>query len=333
MKTLTPHLCIIGAGSAGLSVAAGAAQLGADVVLVEKGEMGGDCLNTGCVPSKALLAAGKAAQQGRNAGRFGVTFHEPEIDFAAVGAHVHGVIAQIAPHDSVERFEGLGVTVLRERATFIDRRTVQAGSTLVRAKRFVIATGSTPAVVPIPGLEDVPYLTNESEFDLTERPRHLVVIGGGPIGCEMAQAHRRLGSRVTVLEKFTIMPKDDPELVGVVRDRLKDEGVDIREGADVTRIEGGEGELTVHVDGEALACSHILVATGRAPTVGGLGLEAAGVAYSGKGIPVDRRLRTSNRKIYAIGDVTGGYQFTHQAGYHAGIVVQNALNDAKPSAP
>ena len=326
MSDLVYDICVIGAGSAGLSVAAGASQMGANVVLIEKGEMGGDCLNSGCVPSKALLAAGKAAQQGRDAGKFGISFPEPDIDFAAVNAHVHDVIAQIAPHDSPERFEGLGVKVIREAAHFADRQTIVAGDQTIKAKRFVIATGSSASVPPIPGLEDVSYLTNESIFSLTERPEHLVVIGGGPIGCEMAQAHRRLGCRVTVLELFTIMPKDDPELVDVVRQQLIKDGIEIREGAGIERVENGDdGSIVLHLDGKALSCSHLLVAAGRKPGVNGLGLEEAGVKFSPKGIEVDRRLRTSNKHIFAIGDVTGGYQFTHQAGYHAGIAIQNIL--------
>lgn len=299
--------------------------MGADVVLIEKGEMGGDCLNYGCVPSKALLSAAKAAQHGREAGKFGVTFSEPQIDFAKVNAHVHDVIAGIAPHDSQERFEGLGATVLRAPAVFTGRDRLGAGDDTVVAKRFVIATGSKPAVPPIDGLDTVPYLTNETIFTLTQAPEHLIVIGGGPIGCEMAQAHRRLGSRVTVLEMFTIMPKDDPDLVAVVRDRLVADGVELREGAKVESVEAGEGGVRVKVDGGSLDGSHILVATGRAPSVDGLGLEAAGVTYSPRGIDVDARLRTSNKRIFALGDVTGGFQFTHQAGYHAGIAIQNLL--------
>ena len=222
-------LCVIGAGSGGLAVAAGAAQMGARVVLIEKGEMGGDCLNYGCVPSKSLIAAGKAAQTVRTAGRFGVNGHEPEIDFLKVHDHVKGVIATIAPHDSQARFEALGVEVIRAAARFVDAREVEANGARVRARRFVIATGSSPVVPAVPGLEDVPYVTNETIFDLTERPEHLVVLGGGPIGCEMAQAHRRLGARVTVLTHSSILPKDDPAATEVVRHRLVNEGVDLRE--------------------------------------------------------------------------------------------------------
>lgn len=325
MSKLEADICVIGAGSAGLSVAAGASQMGARVVLVEKGEMGGDCLNYGCVPSKALLAAGKAAQHAREAGKFGVTLSEPQIDFAEVSTHVRGVIAGIAPHDSQDRFEGLGVTVIREPARFTSPDTLEAGDTGIRAKRFVIATGSQPAMPPIEGLQDVSYLTNETLFGLTVRPEHLIVIGGGPIGCEMAQAHRRLGSRVTLLEAFTLLPKDDPDLVAIVRARLVAEGVDIRESAKVSSVSGRVGAIAVSLGSEEITGSHLLVATGRVPNVAELGLETAGVAFSNKGISVDRRLRTTNQDIYAIGDVTGGYQFTHQASYHAGIVIQNCL--------
>ena len=196
---LHADLCIIGAGSGGLSVAAGAAQMGASVVLIEKHRMGGDCLNTGCVPSKALLAAAHAAAVMRDGARFGVNGHEPEIDFTAVRAHVQGVIATIAPHDSVERFTGLGVTVLQSAARFTGPEEVEAGGERIRARRFVIATGSAPALPPVPGLAETPFLTNETIFELTERPSHLVVLGGGPIGVEMAQAFRRLGAAVTLV--------------------------------------------------------------------------------------------------------------------------------------
>ncbi len=325
MNKLKADICVIGAGSAGLSVAAGAAQMGADVVLIEKGEMGGDCLNTGCVPSKALLAAGKAAQHGRDATKFGVAFSDPVVDFQAVHDHVHDVIAQIAPHDSVERFEGLGVNVIQEAARFTDGRAVVAGDTQITAKRFVIATGSRAAVPPIPGIEDVSYLTNETIFTLTERPDHLIIIGGGPIGCEMAQAHRRLGCVVTLLERAKIMPKDDPELVDLVRQRLIHEGVSVREDVNVDAVARTETGIVVTVDGEPLDGSHVLVAAGRKTNVDGLGLEEAGVDHDDRGIKVDARLRTSNKRIFAIGDVAGGYQFTHQAGYHASIAVQNIL--------
>ncbi|MDS4009985.1 MAG: FAD-dependent oxidoreductase [Defluviicoccus sp.] len=329
VRAISADICVIGAGSAGLSVAAGAAQMGARTVLIEAARMGGDCLNTGCVPSKALLAAAKAAANIRHAGRFGVQAGEPQVDFAAVNRHVHDVIAQIAPHDSVERFTGLGCTVIQERARFVDERTVEAGEQRIRARRFVIATGSRAAVPPIPGLADIPFLTNENIFENKVLPEHLIVIGGGPIGCEMAQAHRRLGARVSVLDLATILPKDDPDLVAVVRQALRADGITIEEGAKILKLERRDGGVAVEVadgDGEReIVGSHLLVAAGRRPNVEDLGLEAAGVQYGPKGIAVDQRLRTTNRRIFAAGDVAGSYQFTHLAGYHAGIVLRNTL--------
>jgi pyruvate/2-oxoglutarate dehydrogenase complex dihydrolipoamide dehydrogenase (E3) component len=328
-SAITADLCVIGAGSGGLAVAAGAVQMGADVVLVEKGRMGGDCLNYGCVPSKSLIAAGKAAQTIRTAGRFGVNGHEPAIDFAAVHDHVKGVIAAIAPHDSEERFTGLGVKVLRAPARFVGPSAVEVEGARVEARRFVVATGSAPAVPPVPGLAEAPHLTNETIFDLTERPEHLIVLGGGPIGCELAQAHRRLGARVTVLELFSILPKDDPAAVEVVRRHLVEEGIDLREHVEVERIEREGNGIAVTIKEadtqQRLVGSHLLVAAGRRANVADLGLEAAGVEYSPTGIKVDDRLRTTNKRIYAIGDVAGGLQFTHMAAYHAGIVIRNAL--------
>jgi pyruvate/2-oxoglutarate dehydrogenase complex dihydrolipoamide dehydrogenase (E3) component len=329
VQQLKVDLCVIGAGSGGLSVAAGASQMGASTVLIEKGRMGGDCLNYGCVPSKSLLAAGHAADGARRAGRFGVECGSPAVDGARVHDHVHGVIAAIAPMDSVERFEGLGVKVIQAPARFTGPAEVEAGGYAVRARRFVVATGSTPAVPPIPGLEDVPFVTNETIFDKTAVPRHLVIIGGGPIGMEMAQAHRHLGARVSVLEAVGILPKDDPELVALLRERLEDEGIDIREQARVVRVERTAEGVAVFTEGngreERVEGSDLLVAVGRKPTVEGLGLEAAGVAYSAKGIAVDARLRTTNKRIFAVGDVAGSFQFTHVASYHAGIVIRNAL--------
>ncbi|MEX2648451.1 MAG: FAD-dependent oxidoreductase [Alphaproteobacteria bacterium] len=329
MAALEPDICVIGAGSGGLSVAYGASQMGATTVLIERHRMGGDCLNTGCVPSKALLAAAKAAEDMRHASAFGVNGHAPAIDFAAVHRHVHGVIAAIEPHDSVARYEGLGVRVIQAGARFADARTVIAGEHTIRARRFVVATGSAPAVPPIPGLDGVQYLTNETVFGLTEAPGHLVVLGGGPVGCELAQAHRRLGCRVSLIEMASLLPRDDPELVAVLRDRLVAEGIDVHEGARaeaVERVANGiavraiKGGTTIRVEG-----THLLVATGRRPVVDGLELDAAGIAHDAKGITVDAGLRTSNRRVYAIGDVTGGLQFTHVASHHASVVLRSAL--------
>ena len=327
--TMDTDLCVIGAGSAGLSVAAGAAQMGARVVLIEAGRMGGDCLNTGCVPSKSLLAAAAAAQAVRDAGRFGISAGEPAVDFAAVHAHVHEVIAGIAPNDSVERFEGLGVKVIRAHARFVSAEEVAAGDALVRARRFVIATGSAPIVPPIPGLRAVPHLTNETIFDLTACPRHLLVIGGGPIGLELAQAHRRLGAQVTVVEMARFLSHDDPETAAVAVARLREEGVALHEGTTVTAVAVAGDGLAVDCSGEGepfrVACSHILVATGRKAVVEEVGLDAAGIAHSAQGITVDSGLRTSNRRVFAVGDAVGSFPFTHVAAYHAGIVLRRAL--------
>jgi pyruvate/2-oxoglutarate dehydrogenase complex dihydrolipoamide dehydrogenase (E3) component len=329
METLTPDICVIGAGSGGLSVAAAAAAFGVPVVLVEKGKMGGDCLNYGCVPSKALLAAARRAQAFRTSAPFGVASQRPGIDFAKVHAHVHGVIAAIAPNDSKERFTGLGVRVIEGTARFKDRNTVAVDDAIeIKARRFVVATGSVPAAPPIPGLDQVAYLTNETVFDLTVCPEHLVVIGAGPIGLELAQAFRRLGANVTVLEAAVPLAKDDPECAAIVLDQLAREGIAIRAGAEVVRVEPGtRPRVVVAASGgeETIEASHLLVATGRRPNIEGLDLAAARIKSGPRGIVVNKRLRSSNKKVYAVGDVAGGAQFTHVANYHAGLVIRNAL--------
>ncbi len=326
---LRPYLCVIGAGSGGLSVAAAAAQLGVETVLIEGGRMGGDCLNYGCVPSKSLIAAAHTAQTVRHADRFGVAADALAVDFPRVRDHVQDVIAAIAPHDSQERFEGLGATVIRETASFVGRDTVQAGPFRVTARRFVVATGSSPVVPPVPGLEDVPYFTNETIFDNDERPAHLLVLGGGPIGCELAQAHRRLGCKVTVVQRGRLLHRDDPELAAVVAQRFDDEGISVIEHAAVESVARTNGSLQLTVrDAEGsreVSGTHLLVAAGRRANTDGLNLDAAGIRTHGRGIEVDRGLRTSNRRVYAIGDVIGRLQFTHIAAYHAGIVVRRAL--------
>ncbi len=328
-ETIETDICIIGAGSGGLSVAVAASAFGRKVVLIEKHKMGGDCLNYGCVPSKALIAAAKRAHTMRTSAPFGIAPVTPAIDHAKVHDHVKAIIAAIEPNDSVERFTGLGVRVIQAAGKFIDKSTVQAGDALIKARRFVIATGSSPVVPPIPGLDETPYFTNETLFDNTERPQHLLIVGGGPIGIEMAQAHRRLGSQVTVIEGLKAMAKDDPELVGVVLKQLTAEGVVIREGAMVERVEGDAGAIKVTIkttDGETtIAGSHLLLAVGRKPNISELGLDAAGIKYERGGITVDSGMITSNRKVFAIGDCTGGLQFTHVANYHAGIVIRRAL--------
>ena len=327
---LRPDICVIGAGSGGLTVAAASAILGVSVVLIERDRMGGDCLNTGCVPSKALIAAARKVHDMRTATEFGVTARDIEVDFARVHDHVHEVIAAIAPMDSVERFTGLGVHVIQEAARFIDPDTVQAGDHQIKAKRFVIATGSRAAVPPIPGIDNVEVLTNESVFDLKECPGHLAVVGGGPIGMELAQAFRRLGAEVTIIEALTPLARDDQEMAAIVIESLRREGVDIRSGAKVERVEKHEGGVRLHLataDGLAeIDATHLLVAAGRKPNVEDLGLEHADIAYDYKGISVDNALRTGNRRVYAVGDVAGGPQFTHVAGYHGGLVVQSILS-------
>lgn len=327
--TIKTDICVIGAGSGGLSVAAGASQMGAPTVLIERHLMGGDCLNSGCVPSKALLAAGAAAHASRHRSKFGVADVEPQVDGAAVQAHVRSVIDAIAPMDSVERFEGLGVNVIQGHGKFTSPTTVEVNDKRVEARRFVLATGSTAAVPSIPGIEETPYYTNETIFSAQPFPKQLIVIGGGPIGCELAQAHRRLGVEVTLLELFTIMPKDDAELVDVVRQSMIADGIDIREGVKISRVEkSGDGVAVIlDVDGaeERVEGSDLLLATGRRPVVQGLGLDEAGIDYTDKGIKVDAGLRTSNRKVYAMGDCTGGLQFTHVAGYHAGVIIKSTL--------
>ena len=330
MTVLRPDLVVIGAGSGGLSVAAGAVQMGASVVLVEQGAMGGDCLNHGCVPSKSTIAAARTAQAMREAGGFGITAVEPEVDPLGVRAHVRAVIAGIAPTDSQERFEGLGVTVLRTMARFTGPLELHAGDVVLRPRRVVLATGSAPAVPPVPGLDSVPYLTNETVFDLDRWPEHLVVLGGGPIGVELAQAHRRLGAAVTLVERMTILPKDDPDAVAVVRAALRSDGVEIVEGAEIRRVEQANGGIRVAIGAEGgadrlIEASHLLVAAGRRPILDELDLPRAGITASKHGIEVDASLRTSNRKVFAIGDCIGGLQFTHMAGYHASIVLRQIL--------
>lgn len=330
VATVTPDICIIGAGSGGLTVAAGAAQLGAQVVLIEAGEMGGDCLNHGCVPSKALLAAADQAAIVPQAKKFGVSFRAPTINRVNVAKHIASVIAGIAPQDSVERFEGLGVTVIRGYAAFDAPDCVVVGGQRIQAKRFVIATGSLPVVPPVAGLDSVPYLTNETIFAVTEQVAHLLVIGGGPIGVEMAQAQRRLGAKVTLVDMVRLLPKDDADLVDFVRTALVADSIDLKERTNIVRLEKNADGITVHLANnegaaETITVSHVLVAVGRKPRTQGLGLDKANVALRGDAITVDQRLRTSNKHIYAIGDCIGGPAFTHVAGYHGGIVLRNIL--------
>jgi pyruvate/2-oxoglutarate dehydrogenase complex dihydrolipoamide dehydrogenase (E3) component len=326
MTRIKTDVLVIGAGSGGLSVAAGASQMGANVVLLEGHKMGGDCLNFGCVPSKALIATGKAAHAQRHGAQYGVADADGTVDYAAAKDHVADVIAQIAPVDSQERFEGFGIKVIREYGRFISPTEVQAGDTVISARRIVIATGSSPLVPPIPGLNTVPYETNETLFDLRETPEHLLIIGGGPIGMEMAQAHVRMGCKVTVIEGAKALGKDDPELAEVVLNSLRDEGVAIEEDALAAQVRGTAGAIEVEAkDGRVFKGTHLLMAVGRKANIGRLDLDKAGIAPARNGIQVDASLRTTNKKVYAIGDVAGGLQFTHVAGYHAGVIIRSML--------
>ena len=325
-KTLKVDMAVIGAGSGGLSVAAGAAQLGLKGVLFEKGEMGGDCLNYGCVPSKALIAAANAAHEARAASALGVSAGEVVVDFPKVMAHVHAAIAAIAPNDSQSRFEGLGVQVVREAARFVDDRTLASDSLRVEARKIVVATGSHAAVPPIPGLDSVPYLTNESLFDLTELPKRLLVLGGGPIGVELGQAFRRLGSEVVIIEADTLLGREDPDAAAVVLAQLRADGVEVMAACKATRVAAGP-TLTVECDGQTrkVTGTHLLVAVGRKPSLDGLELDKAGVTTDRNGIVTDTSLRSSNKRVYAVGDAAGRGQFTHLAGAHASLLVRRAV--------
>ena len=320
-------VCVIGAGAAGLSVAAGSAQLGLKTALVEMSEMGGECLNSGCVPSKALLVAAKRAQVIRRPNFGGIDGQEPHVDFGQVKDSVSEVIKAIAPNDSVERFEGLGVQVIKGVAKLQSANLIQVGSDTIHARWIVLATGSRASIPAIPGLHRARVLTNETIFSLTERPSHLVIIGGGPIGVEMAVAHRRLGVPVTILERNRILPHDEPELVDALRTSLREEGIDIFEGASIEAFHHGDEstriEFTAGDSSQAIFASHVLVAAGREPVVEGLGLEEAGIKFGPRGIVVDSRLRAGSTHIYAVGDVVDAPHFTHVAAYQAGIVIRN----------
>jgi pyruvate/2-oxoglutarate dehydrogenase complex dihydrolipoamide dehydrogenase (E3) component len=288
---------------------------------------------SGACPQRRCSRPGHAAQAIRDADCFGVGSSEPTIDFGRVRDHVRGVIAAIAPNDSVDRFTAMGVRVVQAPARFAGPRTLLAGDVTIEARRFVLATGSRPSAPPITGLDGVPFLTNETVFDLGERPQRLIVIGGGPIGVELAQAFRRLGAAVVILEAARLLPREDPEMAGVVERALLAEGVELRVGATIERVEGTVGRIRASFTREGVRetveGSHVLVAAGRRPVTEDLGLESAGVAFDLAGITVDRGLRTTNRHIYAIGDCAGPeagpLKFTHVANYHAGLVIRSAL--------
>ena len=328
-QELKPDICVIGAGAGGLAAASAAAAFGVPVVLIEKGRMGGESLNGGDMPANALVAVAERTNVIRNAARFGLKTVRFGVDFAAVRAYLRDVVNAVAPNHTRERFAGLGVRVIEGIARFSDPRTVAVGDFAIKARRFVIATGSSPALPAIPGLADTPHVTNATVFDLTDCPRHLIVIGAGSVGLELAQAFRRLGAEVTVLEAVTPLASDDPECAAIVLDALDREGVKLRSGVEITRVRRALARVAIDImtpaGAETIEGSHLLVAAGRRPNVEKLDLDAAGIRYEPHGIIVDKRLRTTNKRVYAVGDVTVGPKLTHLANYHAELVIRHAL--------
>lgn len=342
-QEIRPDICVIGAGAGGLAAASAAATFGVNVVLIDNGRMGGDGLRSGSLPSMAFLAAAARANAIRTGDRLGVKSPRFGVDFAAVRAHVCGVIAAAAPQDSRERFRGLGVRVLEGEGRFTDRDTVAVDGFDIKARRFVIATGSSPALPNIPGLGEVPYLTSETAFDLSECPRHLIIIGATAIGLELAQAFRRLGADVTVLETGTPFAGADPECASVVLDAFGREGIVLRSGVEILQVRRALARVEVDVAGgdrsdsqspqdtpsggrlETIGGSHVLVASGRRPNLENLDLDAAGIRYAPDGIAVDRGLRTTNKQVYAIGEAAGAPWLSHLANHQAALVVRNAL--------
>ncbi len=326
------NLVVIGAGAGGLVSAAGAAGVGAQVALVESHLLGGDCLNVGCVPSKALLRCAHAAAAARNAVAYGVKVGSVEVDFGAVMERMRRLRAQIAPNDSAERFaQTLGIDVFFGRARFTGSDRIEVNGQTLRFAKAIIATGATAAIPPIPGLAEAGYLTNATVFNLTERPARLAVIGAGPIGMELAQAFQRLGSQVTVLCRGQVLAKEDGDAARVVEASMRRDGVDFCHVDEYLRVEGGNGRqvrLVLRCGGaeKTVEADRILVAAGRKPAVHGLGLEAAGVDFDERsGVQVDDRLQTRNPAIYAVGDVASNYQFTHMADFMARLAIRNAL--------
>jgi pyruvate/2-oxoglutarate dehydrogenase complex dihydrolipoamide dehydrogenase (E3) component len=331
MKKPEFDLCIIGGGSGGLVAAAGGATLGAKVALVEKHALGGDCLHYGCVPSKALLHSAKVAHTMRTANAAGIEAYSPAISIGTVMQRVASVIRTIEPNDSPQRFRGMGVDVIFGTGMFTDPCTFSVNDRALTAKNFVLATGSRPAIPPIEGLDTIPYLTNETVFSLNEDVPSLIVLGAGPIGLEMAQAFARLGSTVFVVQRGQQpLPKEDADITAAVVQQLRQEGVHFYTGHTPVRVEGAAGNLHLHLktsDGteKTLHATHLLVATGRRSNVENLGLEAAGVQLDKGRLLLDKRLRTTNKHIYACGDITDSYQFTHMAEHQAGVVLRNTL--------
>jgi len=321
------NLVVIGAGTAGLVTAAGSVALGARVALVERHKMGGDCLNFGCVPSKALISSARLLHRMRQAQRWGINASEPAFDFNAIFSKMRMARAELAPLDSQERFESLGVDVFRGEATFLSPAELTVGAATLRARHFIIATGSHAAIPPAIGASRVPYFTNETIFDeLKEKPESLLIIGGGPIGCELSQMFARLGVKVTLLQRGSrLLKKEDPVVSEFVQAALKAEGVCILTRFEVEEVKETARGLTLRSADQSISGSTLLIASGRQPNVENLNLQKANVSFTERGVSVDKYLETSQPGIYAIGDVVGQLQFTHVADYHARIVIRNTL--------
>ena len=326
------NLVVVGAGTAGLVTAAGAAALGAKVALVERHLMGGDCLNMGCVPSKALIRAGRAFADVRDSGELGIRVPEgTRVDFPVLMERMRRLRAEISPNDSVERFAKMGIDVYLGQGRFVPKNSVEVAGRKLEYAKAVIATGARASAPPIPGLAEAGYLTNETLFELTELPKRLAVIGAGPIGCEMAQAFSRFGAEVTVLELAEhALPREPAHVASIVQSALKRDGVELITGCTTTNITRGPAEKTIHYEAggytETVEVDEILMSVGRAPNVEGLGLETVGVEFDARvGVKVNKYLQTSNRRIYAAGDICSPYKFTHAAEALAAMVIQNAL--------
>ena len=331
-------LVAIGGGVGGLVASVGAAQLGAKVALVEKAKLGGDCLNYGCVPSKGLIRAARLAAQARSMPAFGVDAGEVRVDFPRVMKRMKAAQARIGEHDAPSRFEGMGIEVVFGEGAFTGPDAFRVGDRTLRARKFLLATGSSPFVPPVAGLADAPYLTNETVFNLEELPKRLVVLGAGPIGLELSQAFQQLGAEVDVLQRAPkLLPRLDAEMAALLADCLKKSGLRLHFEADARKITKRGDEILVEADTPSgrreWVCDRLLVATGRSPNVGGMDLEKAGVRFTPRGVETDAWLRTSNPRVFAAGDVRGQYLFTHMAEYEAGVALRNMLFSAPFGVP
>lgn len=328
MKNINTSLCIIGAGAAGLSVAAIACQLDIDTTIIERHKLGGDCLHYGCIPSKSLLSISKHIYELRNSKKYANILNEPKIDYSYIKNYINNVIQKIEPHDSIERFEKLGAKVIIGEASFVNKNTITVNDTQITAKKIVICTGSKPSIPEISGLQGTPYLTNESVFSINEAPESIAILGGGPTGVEIAQAFNRLGVQVHLLVRSRILSSEDHEQSYLLASKLAEEGIAIHTDISVTRVNYRnlfeifckEQEIT-----KTIKTTHFLIATGRVPSLHKLQLSNAAIEFDEQGIKVDKHLRTTNPKIYAAGDVTPHPKFTHMASYQAGVIIKNIL--------